>query len=92
MGQINIHSPENQFPRAGVRFFLKEVAKPAFQNFNRALNKKILFPIDRKSVSTSWNEELIKKHVSTLLKNCFHSQEYLTNEKMVSTRSNKVFL
>ena len=36
MKQINLLSPENQFPRAGVRFLLKKVAKPAFQKLQQS--------------------------------------------------------
>ena len=44
---------KNQFPEAVI-------GTPNFKSFNKALNKKILFPLDRKSVSTSWSEEFVK--------------------------------
>ena len=47
----NIHS---------IRFLLKKLPPPNFWNFNKALNKTIPFLQDRKSVSTSQNEELLK--------------------------------
>ena len=100
MEQINLHKAENNFPQAGIKFLLKKLLKPHFKNLNKALNKRILFPIKRKSVSFSRSEELVKKYVSTLIKYYFLSQEYLTNgkncfllaRKTVSTRSNGVFL
>ena len=45
-------------------FSENKMLPPNFKNFNKALNKRILFLPDRKSVSTSWNEELVKKYVS----------------------------
>ena len=83
--------PENQFPRAEIRFPLKKVATPEFQNFNKALNKRILFTLDRKSVSTSWKEELVKKYVSIWLENSFHRQECLTNELFFIRQKNSFF-
>ena len=84
----NFRWPKNQFSRVRISFLLKKVATPDFRNLNKVLNKRILFPIDWKSVFTWQNEELAK--------NCFRSQEYLTNgrncfstaTKTVSTRSN----
>ena len=40
---------------------MQEFPSPNFKSFNKALNKKILFPLDRISVSTSRNEEFVKK-------------------------------
>ena len=41
---------------------LKKVTTPNFKIFNKALlNKTILFLLDRKFVSTSRNEEFVKK-------------------------------
>ena len=34
---------------------------PKFKVFNRALNKIVLFLLDRKFVSISWNEEFVQK-------------------------------
>ena len=51
---------------------------PNFKKFGKALNKRIIFPLDRKSVSAVRNEKLVR------LKNCFQSQGYLTNLKNVS--------
>ena len=55
MEKINFHLPENQFPRERIRFFLKTLLPPNFKNFSKALNKRILFPLDRKSVFTGRN-------------------------------------
>ena len=52
---------ENQFPRAEIRFVSKRELSPNFQIFNRALNKTIMFLLDRKFVSTSRNERFAKK-------------------------------
>ena len=60
MQKINFHYRENQFPREGIRFFFKKLPPPDFKNYNKALNKKILVPLHRKRVSTSWNGEFIK--------------------------------
>ena len=82
-----------------MRFLLKRLLTPNFKIFNRALNKIILFLIDRKLVSTNRNEKFVEKNVS-IGRNCFHCLEYLINgkngfslaRKTVSTRSNEVFL
>ena len=80
---------------------MQEFPSPNFKSFNKALNKKILFPLDRKYVSTSRNEEIINKipfHLTERLclqpglakkweKNCFSLAR-----KTVYTRSKEVFL
>ena len=43
----------------------KKVATVNLKNFNKAPNKRILFPLDRKSVFASWNEEFVKIYLST---------------------------
>ena len=43
-----------------ISFHKQELPPPNFKSFNKALNKKILFPLDRKSFSTSRNEEFVK--------------------------------
>ena len=43
------------------RFLLKRLLPPNFKIFNRALNKTILFLLDRKKFSASRNEEFVKK-------------------------------
>ena len=48
-------SKRNQFSRAEIRFLLKRLLRPNFKIFNRALNKTILFILERKFVSTAWN-------------------------------------
>ena len=55
--KINFYQPKNQFPRAEIRFLLKRLLPPNFKIFKRALNKTILFLLDRKFVSTSRNEK-----------------------------------
>ena len=59
--KINFYYSKNQFPRAEIRFLLQKLLLPSFKIFNRALNKAILFLLDRKFVSTSRNEEFAKK-------------------------------
>ena len=84
-------------PNQKISIHKQKLPPPNFKSFNNALNKKLLFPMGRKSVSTSRNEEFVKKYKR---KNCFHSQEYLTNgknsfslaRKTVPTRSKEVFL
>ena len=98
MQKINFHYPENQFPLAGIRFFLKKLPPLYFENFNKALNKRILLPPDRKSVSTSRNKEFVKIYVSQVT--VFTARNILQIEKIVfslarktvSTRTNEVFL
>ena len=58
MQKNKFRQPENQFPQAGI-------ATPEFQKLQQSSVQKILFPLDRKSVSTSWNEEFVKKYGST---------------------------
>ena len=61
MEKNNFHKPKNLFPRAEIRFLLKRLLPPNFKIFNKALNKTILFLLDRKFVSTSRNEKFVKK-------------------------------
>ena len=81
MEKINFYQPKNQFPRAEIRFLLKMLLLTKFKVFNRALNKIVLFLLDRKFVSISWNEEFVQKKNISLGRNCFHCLEYLKNEK-----------
>ena len=57
MRKINFHQSENQFPQARIMCLSKKLLPPNFKNFSKALNKGTLSPLDRKSVSTSWNKE-----------------------------------
>ena len=57
--KIGFHWPENQFPLAGIRLFFKNLISQFLQTEKKYLNKRILFQVDRKSVSTSGNEEFI---------------------------------
>ena len=53
------HRPENQFPLAGIRLFFKNLISQFLQTEKKYLNKRILFQVDRKLVSTSGNEEFV---------------------------------
>ena len=53
-----------------------------FKSFNKALNKKILFPLDGKSVSTSRNEDFVKKR--------FHLTEKLFSQAGISDKWKKL--
>ena len=44
-----------------ISFHKQELPPPNFKSFHKALNKNILFPLDKKSVSTSQNREFVKK-------------------------------
>ena len=121
---------KNQFPQAGTRFLSQTLLPLNFENFNKALNKRILFPLAgmknwlkntfplegmknllknvstwrnekfvKKYVSTSRNEKFVKKYVSTSRNEKFVKkyvstwrEDYLKNEKSVSTSRNKVSL
>ena len=63
---------ENQFASAEIRLFFKNWISHFPQTGKKSLNKGILFQIDRKSVSTSWNGEFVQEYVSIRPKNCFH--------------------
>ena len=91
MEKINFQQPKNQFQRAEIGFLLKGWLLQIFRIFNGALNQTILFLLDRKFVSTSWNEEFVKKTVS-LGRNCFHCLEYLINGKNGFFQREKQFL
>ena len=75
-------NPGNWFQRAGITFSFKNWATPNFKisvHFQRkALNKNTRFVINWKFVSTSRNEEWIKKHNFTRPINCFHLNQDLT--------------
>ena len=43
-----------------ISFHKQELPPPNFKSFNKALNKKILFQLETKSVSTSRSEEFVK--------------------------------
>ena len=53
---------KKHFPRAEIRFLLKKLLPPNFKIFNSALNKTIMFLLDRKFVFTSRNKEFVKKN------------------------------
>ena len=53
------HWPKNQFSLTGIRLFFKNWISPVPTNRKKSLNKRILFQVDRKSVSTSGNEEFV---------------------------------
>ena len=52
-------------PNQKIIIHKQKLPPPNFKSFNNALNKKLLFPMGRKSVSTSRNEEFVKKYIST---------------------------
>ena len=55
-------SQKYHFPSAEIGFILKKLLPMNFKFFSKTLlNKTILFLPDRKFVSTSWNEEFVKK-------------------------------
>ena len=54
------HQPENQFPLAGIRLFFKNWISTSRK---KSPNKRILFQVDRKLVSTSKNGEFVSGYV-----------------------------
>ena len=60
MEKNNLYWPKNQFPRTLIRYLLKRLLSSNFEIFNGALNKTMLFALDRKLVSTSRNEEILR--------------------------------
>ena len=87
MEKKKIHKPKNQFPQTGIRFPFEKLLPSNFQNFIRALNKRITFPLNRKLLSILRNEEVQNIHFSPGGKavftarilsngrNCFHKPE-----------------
>ena len=61
-------------------FIVKRLLPPNFKIFIRALNETMLCLLHRKFISTSQNEEFVKKTFPQG-GNCFHCLEYLTNKK-----------
>ena len=61
------------FPLAGISHF----SKIGF--LKNSPNKRMLFQVDRRSVSTCKNEEFVLEYVSTRRKNSLHWQKYLKN-------------
>ena len=53
------HWSENQFPLAGIRLFFKNLISRFPQREKKSLNKRILLQVDKKSVSTCYNEEFV---------------------------------
>ena len=52
----------------------------------KTVNKRILFPINKNSDSTSRSEEFVKKYAFTTPKNCFHWQKYIYKKPIVGER------
>ena len=50
---------KNQFPLAGIRLYFKNWSSRFPQTEQKSRNKRILFQLDRKSVSTSRNGEFV---------------------------------
>ena len=46
-------------PPAGIKFFFSKIESPGFHKQQKSLNKRILFQLDRKSVSTGRNGEFV---------------------------------
>ena len=54
------HRPENQFPLAEIRLFFKNwISSIVSTSRKKSPNKRILFQVDKKSVSTSRNGEFV---------------------------------
>ena len=66
-----------------ISFHKQELLPLNFKGFNKALKKKILFPLDRKSVSTSRNEEFVQKR--------FHLTENMFSQPGISDQWKKLF-
>ena len=68
------------FPSSGNVFF-KEILISAqlkrILELKKAVNKKILFPIDKNSDSTSQNQGFVKKISFHYAESCYHRQKYL---------------
>ena len=94
------NSFKNTFPLDKKYFSLAEVSEKwkIFKIFNIAPNKTILFLLDRKFVSSSQNEEFVKKtfpwEILFSLPGIFDKCKngFSVARKTVSTRSNEVFL
>ena len=53
----SLHQPENQFPLAGISLFFKNWISPSSRK--KSPNKRVLFQVHRKSVSTRKNGEFV---------------------------------
>ena len=62
--KISFYEPKNQFSQAEIKVLLKRLLPPNLKIFNKALNQARLFLLDRKFVSTSRNQESVKKNIS----------------------------
>ena len=51
--------------RQKISFHKQELSAPNFKSFKKAMNKKILFSLNRNSVFASLNEEFVKKDIDT---------------------------
>ena len=55
--------PENQFPPAGIELFFKNWISPMVSiSRKKSPNKRILFQVNRKSVSTSRNGKFVQEY------------------------------
>ena len=75
-----------------ISFHKQELPPPNFKSFNKALNKKIFFPLDRKSFSTSRNEEFVKNTFPFDGKTVFTARNIWKMEKTVFHQPEKQFL
>ena len=85
MGKNKFYQPENQFSQAGI-------ATPEFQKLQQSSKTK-----NTPSVSTSWNEEFVKKTFLLEGKTVFTGKNICQMEKAVArktvpTRRKEVFL
>ena len=55
----DLHWPENQLPLARIKLFFKNWISLSPQTKKKTLNKRILFQVDKKLVSTSGMEEFV---------------------------------
>ena len=95
MRKINFHQSQNQFPQARIMCLSKKLLPPNFKNLNKALNKGILSPLDRKSISTSWNKESVKNSFLLDIKTVFTTRNiwllFLLVESITEISKNSVY-
>ena len=63
MEKNKFYKSENQFPQAGI--VTSQISKAS----TKLWTKKYSFPLDRKPVFASRNEELVKKYIDTWRRN-----------------------
>ena len=83
MEKKKIHKPKNQFPQTGIRFPFEKLLPSNFQNFIKALNKRITFPLNRKLLSITRNEEVVKIYIFHLAEKLFSQPGFYQMEETV---------